>query len=68
MPRIFAKEICLFITEEMYTGLKTLSKKGVVSVSHMIRTAIREFLESELNDEARPQEEELVSKEERKEG
>ena len=55
MSRMFTKEICFFTTDQMYADLKNLSKKGVISVSHLIRTAIREFLESELNDEAGPQ-------------
>jgi metal-responsive CopG/Arc/MetJ family transcriptional regulator len=55
MPRMFTKEICFFTTNQMYADLKNLSKKGVTSVSHLIRTAIREFVESEPNDEAGPQ-------------
>ena len=55
MPRMFTKEICFFTTDQMYADLKKLSKKGVISISHLIRTAIREFVESELNDEAQPQ-------------
>lgn len=67
MPRMFTREICLFITEQMYADLKKLSKKGFISVSHLIRTSIREFLESELDDETGLQEERLVNNEERKE-
>ncbi len=67
MPRVFTKQICLFITEQMHTDLKKLSKKGFASISHLIRTAIREFLESEANGEARPQGNGLVNNEERKE-
>ena len=55
MPRMFTKEICFFTTDQMYADLKKLSKKGVISVSHLIRTAIREFVESELGDETGPQ-------------
>jgi len=66
MPRIFTKEICFFTTDQMYADLKTLSKKGVVSISHLIRTAIREFLESELNDEARSQGDGLTNNKESK--
>ena len=67
MSRRLTKEICFFISEQMYADLKTLSKKGMISVSYLIRTAIREFLESELNDEARPKEDGLANDEERKE-
>ena len=67
MPRMFTREICLLITEQMYADLKKLSKKGFTSVSHLIRTSIREFLESELDDEASPQGDGLVNNEERKE-
>ena len=67
MSRMFTKEICFFTTDQMYADLKQLSKKGVISVSHLIRTAIREFMESELKDEAIPQEDWLVNNEERKE-
>jgi Arc/MetJ-type ribon-helix-helix transcriptional regulator len=67
MPRMFTREICFLITEQMYADLKKLSKKGFISVSHLIRTSIREFLESELNDETGLQEERLVNNEERKE-
>ena len=67
MPRMFTREICLLITEQMYADLKKLSKKGFISVSHLIRTSIREFLQSELNDEARAQEDRLTDHEERKE-
>jgi metal-responsive CopG/Arc/MetJ family transcriptional regulator len=63
---MFTKEVCFFTTDQMYADLKKLSKKGVISVSHLIRTAIREFLESELNDEGKPQENCLVSNEEGK--
>ena len=59
MSRMFTKEICFFTTNQMYADLKNLSKKGVISVSHLIRTAIREFVESEPNDEAEPQEDGL---------
>ena len=55
MSRMFTKEICFFTTDQMFSDLKNLSKKGVISVSHLIRTAIREFVESEPNDEAGPQ-------------
>jgi Arc/MetJ-type ribon-helix-helix transcriptional regulator len=51
----------------MYADLKKLSKKGFISVSHLIRTSIREFLQSELDDETGLQEERLVNNEERKE-
>ncbi len=67
MSRIFTREICFLITEQMYTDLKTVSKKGAITVSHLIRTAIREFVQSELNEEAIPQGNELVNNEERKE-
>ena len=67
MPRMFTREICLLITEQMYADLKKLSKKGFISVSHLIRTSIREFLKSELDDETGLQEERLVNNEERKE-
>ena len=66
MSRMLTKEICFLITEQMYSDLKKLSKKGVISVSHLIRTSIREFLQSELNDEPRPEEDRLVNDEERK--
>ena len=65
MSRMFTKEICFFTTNQMYADLKNLSKKGVISVSHLIRTAIREFVESELNDGARSKGDGLVSNEER---
>ncbi len=67
MSRTFTKEICFLITEQMYADIKKISKKGVVSASHLIRTAIREFLESEPNDEAGPQGEGLANSEERRE-
>ena len=67
MPRMFTREICFFTTDQMYADLKKLSKKGFTSVSHLIRTSIREFLESELDDETGLQEERLVNNEERKE-
>jgi hypothetical protein len=51
----------------MYADLKNLSKKGVISVSHLIRTAIREFVESELKDEAGPRGDRLINIEEKKE-
>jgi hypothetical protein len=64
---MFTKEICFFTTDQMYADLKKLSRKGVISVSHLIRTAIREFVESEFDDEAKPQGNGLVSNEEGKE-
>lgn len=67
MSRMFTREICFFMSEQMYADLKKLSKKWAISVSHSIRTSIREFLESEANDEARPQGDGLVNNEERKE-
>jgi predicted transcriptional regulator len=67
MSRMFTKEICFFTTDEMYAQLKQVSKEMNISISYLIRTSIREFLESELNDEARPQGDGLVNNEERKE-
>jgi len=67
MPTIFTKEICFFTTDEMYAQLKQVSKGMNASISYLIRTSIREFLESELNDEARAQGDRLTNTEERKE-
>ena len=67
MPRIFTKEICFFTTDQMYADLKKLSKKGVISISHLIRTAIREFVESELKDEDGPRGAGPVNNKEREE-
>ena len=67
MSRMFTREICFFTTDQMYADLKTLSKKGVISISHLIRTAIREFVESELNDGAGSQRDGVVNNKEKKE-
>ncbi len=67
MSKIFTKQFCLFMTEQMYADVEKLSKKRMVTVSHLIRTSIREFVESELNDETKPQGDGLVNHEERKE-
>ena len=66
MSRMLTREICFFTTDQMYSDLKKLSKRGVISASHLIRTAVREFVESELNDEAGPQGDKLVNNKERK--
>lgn len=67
MSRMFTKEICFFTTDQMYAQLKQVSKGMNTSISYLIRTSIREFLESELNGEAGPQGDGLVNNEERKE-
>ncbi len=67
MSRMFTREICFFTTDQMYAQLKQVSKEMNASVSYLIRTAIREFLQSELNDKTRPQDDQLTTDEARKE-
>jgi predicted transcriptional regulator len=66
MSRMFTREICFFTTDQMYAQLKQISKNMNTSVSYVIRASIREFVESEPNDEAGPQGDGLVSNKESK--
>jgi hypothetical protein len=54
MSRMFTKEICFFTTDQMYTQLRKVSKEMNTSISYLIRTSIREFLQSEGGIETEP--------------
>jgi predicted transcriptional regulator len=51
----------------MYAQLQKVSKEMHASISYLIRASIREFIESELNDEIKTQEDQLNDNEQRKE-